>query len=369
LRYWCRLADEALTDVEAIGRIDADHVAVLRRLAGDDQMREDERTVIGPVENYFVDQGKEIRVQITSGVYALTPEDYQSIDVDRMLDYARVAERRIRDIRTSGYEFYNPDQWEKGRHMADVINHLPSALESGYIQVWYQPQVDFETGEITGAEALCRWDHDKLGWLQPASFIPALEETGLIYDLDCYVWEQVARDLHRWSEQGQHRAVSVNLSRSDFREDRDIPEHFRTLVDTHGLTPDQLHVEITETAFAENPKLLIDTTERLRAYGFQVEMDDFGSGLSSLHMLKEVPVDRIKLDLHFLTESGDPEKGRIIVSHMIQMVKSLGMRLIAEGVETVEQANFLKSKGDAEMQGYYFYKPMPVAEFEKVMDA
>jgi EAL domain-containing protein (putative c-di-GMP-specific phosphodiesterase class I) len=96
-------------------------------------------------------------------------------------------------------------------------------------------------------------------------------------------------------------------------------------------------------------------------------MDDFGSGLSSLHMLKEVPVDRIKLDLHFLTESGDPEKGRIIVSHMIQMVKSLGMRLIAEGVETVEQANFLKSKGDAEMQGYYFYKPMPVEDFEAVM--
>ena len=134
------------------------------------------------------------------------------------------------------------------------------------------------------------------------------------------------------------------------------------------LDPGQLHVEITETAFAEDKELLIQTTNQLREYGFQVEMDDFGSGYSSLHMLKEVPVDRIKLDLNFLTESGDAEKGRIIVTHMIQMVHSLGMKLIAEGVETKDQADFLKSQGASEMQGYYFYKPMPIGEFEDLLE-
>jgi len=114
---------------------------------------------------------------------------------------------------------------------------------------------------------------------------------------------------------------------------------------------------------------LIGTTEKLRSYGFQVEMDDFGSGYSSLHMLKEVPVDRIKLDLHFLTESGDPEKSRTIVSCMIQMMQMLGLQLIAEGVETAEQASFLHGKGCNEMQGYYFFKPLPVREFENVTEA
>ena len=360
---------ETLTEEEAVGRITADHFVVLRHISGEEQIREDERRVFEPVRNFFINQGKENRVQICSGIYVLTPKDYRVIDVDHMLDLARVAEKRVRERRSGAYAFYNPDQWEKGKRISDIINYLPKALQTGDIQVFYQPQVNYETGEITGAEALCRWDHTKLGWLHPEGFISTLEDAGLIYDLDCYVWETVCRDLQRWNEQGSRRFVSVNVSRGDIREDRDMPGHFYNLVQQYGLTPDQLRIEITETAYVENPELLIGTTEKLRAYGFQVEMDDFGSGYSSLHMLKEVPVDRIKLDLHFLTESGDPEKSRTIVSCMIQMMQMLGLKLIAEGVETAEQAAFLKSKGCHEMQGYYFYKPLPVREFERVMEA
>ncbi|MBR1485892.1 MAG: EAL domain-containing protein, partial [Synergistaceae bacterium] len=143
--------------------------------------------------------------------------------------------------------------------------------------------------------------------------------------------------------------------------------YFNKLIKTYGLSPDQLRIEITESAYVEKPDILISTTERLRNLGFQVEMDDFGSGYSSLHMLKEVQVDRIKLDLHFLTKSGSSEKGRIIISYMIQMVRSLGMNLISEGVETDEQVRFLQSQGSSEMQGFYFYKPMPAEEFEKAI--
>ena len=205
-----------------------------------------------------------------------------------------------------------------------------------------------------------------MGWLYPFDFISTLEEAGLIFNLDSFVWETVCKDLQRWNASGDKRTVSVNISRDDIREDRDIPGYFQNLIQKYGLTPDQLHIEITETAYVENPEILISTTEKLRTLGFQVEMDDFGSGYSSLHMLKEVPVDRIKLDLHFLTASGDPEKSRTIVSCMVQMVHLLGMEMIAEGVETVEQAAFLQDKGCSEMQGYYFYKPMPVEKFEQL---
>ena len=176
----------------------------------------------------------------------------------------------------------------------------------------------------------------------------------------------MCQDLRRWNEQGIRQSVSVNLSRCDVREGRDLAGHFQNLIRTYGLTPDQLRIEITETAYAENPDLLISTTETLRECGFKVEMDDFGSGYSSLNMLKEVPVNRIKLDLRFLTNKGDAEKARIIISHMIQMVRSLGMELIAEGVETVEQAGFLQSQGCTEMQGFLFYKPMTMHQFEKL---
>ena len=367
LRFWAEKSKENLSDEEAIGRLYADRFLVLRHIEEQKQMQVDEENVLEPVRNYFLDRGKGNRVQICSGVYALTPNDYQQIDVDRMLDYARVAEKRLRESQKEGVEFYNQEQWEKGRRSAEIVGHLSTAIGSGEIQVWYQPQVDFGTGKIVGAEALCRWNHTVLGWISPAEFIPALEEAGQIFELDWLVWEKVCQDLQRWNQEGKHRSVSVNLSRSDLGKDRNIPGLFYDLLQKYGLTADQLRIEITETAFVDNPDLLIQTTVDLREYGFQVEMDDFGSGYSSLHMLKEVPVDRIKLDLHFLSGKGEPERGRIIVSHMIQMVKSLGMSLIAEGVENVKQAEFLQSRGCSEMQGFYFHKPMPIEEFEQIM--
>ena len=368
LRFWANLTLAALSDEEAVGRVTADRFAVLLRDGGDEALRKGEQEVLGPVRTYFMDRGKENRVLLCGGVYVVTSTDRQQINIDRMMDCARMAERKVHDTRNEGYEFYNPEQWEKEKQIADIINHLPAAIKSGGLHVWYQPQVNYETRKITGAEALCRWDHNKLGFLYPSNFIDVLEESGLIYDLDCFVWDKVCQDLHRWNEQGIRRSVSVNVSRCDIREDRDIPGQFSRLIQKYGITPDQLRIEITETAFAENPDLLISNTNKLRELGFQVEMDDFGSGYSSLHMLKEVPVDRIKLDLHFLTSSGDQKKSRTIVGCMIQMVELLEMKMIAEGVETVEQAEFLRNRGCPEMQGYYFFKPMPVEEFEKLSE-
>ena len=367
LKFWAAKSMENLSNEEAIGRITADRFAVLRHIASEDKMREDEEKVLKPVHDFFINQGIDYRVQITSGIYVLTPKDFRKIDVDHMLDMARVAEKRISESRKGDFEFYNPEQWQKGKRIAEIVNYLPAAINSGDIQVWYQPQVDYDTGKIIGSEALCRWDHTKLGWLYPFDFISTLEEAGLIFDLDCFVWQSVCKDLQRWNNEGYKRSVSVNVSRDDFTEDRDMAEYFRNLVEKYNVSPEQLRIEITETSYVENSKLLINTTEKLRALGFQVEMDDFGSGYSSLNMLKEVPIDRVKLDLHFLTESGDQIKSRTIISSVVHMIHELGMEMIAEGVETVEQADFLSSIGCNEMQGYYFYKPMPVNEFEAIL--
>ena len=366
LQFWLKKTQETLSEEEAVCRIESDHVAVLRYAGGDEKVRWDDKNVIDSVRDYFASRGKEHRVQICGGLYFLTPEDYHVIDVDHMLDYARVAEEKVRETRKDGYEFYNPEQWERGKKVAEVVGRLPNAIKTGEIQVWYQPQVDYKTGEINGMEALCRWNHAKLGWIPPSDFIPELEESGLIYELDSYVWEKVCQDLKRWNDQGIHRSVSVNVSRSDIRTDRDIPGQFKQLIEKYGLSTDQLRVEITETAFAEHPEFLTETTVKLRELGIQIEMDDFGSGYSSLHMLKEVYVDRIKLDYNFLTGKGDIEKGKTIVGYMIQMVKDIGMEMIVEGVETKEQADFLLNKGCSEMQGYYFYKPMSVKVFESL---
>ncbi len=368
LRFWADRSMERLSEEEAIGRLEGDHFAVLRRVNGMENMRGDEKDVFELVRDFFIAKGKDNKVLICSGIYVLTPEDYYHIDVDQMLDYARVAERKVRDSGKGGYAFYNQDQWERGKRMADIVGHLTAAIRDGEIRVWYQPQVNYKEKKITGAEALCRWEHNKLGWLSPGEFIPILEESGGVYELNSFVWETVCQDLARWNEEGKHFSVSVNMSRSDIQSNPGLPEFFANLTRTYRLSPDQLRIEITETAYVEDPAILIEMTKKLRSYGFKVEMDDFGSGYSSLHMLKEVPVDRIKLDLMFLSGRGDPKKGRVIVSHMIRMIRSLGMDMIAEGVETVEQADFLCERGCPEMQGYYYAKPMPADAFEKMLN-
>jgi EAL domain-containing protein (putative c-di-GMP-specific phosphodiesterase class I)/GGDEF domain-containing protein len=364
LRFWAERTQMVLTDEEAVGRAESDHFVVLRKVSGN-KVVSDEKLVIDPVRNYFIDQGKDLRVYLSTGMYVVMPEDYKDPDVDHMIDLARVAEKKVREKGKDGCEFYNQEQWEKEKWIADLVGHLRTAIRTNELRIWYQPQVDFETKEISGAEALCRWKHAKLGCIPPSEFIPALEDSGSIYELDCYVWDKVCQDLHRWNEKGKRMTVSVNVSRCDIHDNQNLADHFHGLIEKYDLTPDQLKIEITESAYVEDSSLLIKITQELNNYGFQVEMDDFGSGYSSLNMLKEVPVNRIKLDLRFLTGDGDPEKGRIIIGCMIHMARALGMDIIAEGVETVEQAEFLNALGCTEMQGYYFFKPMPANEFEE----
>ena len=367
LIFFVQKNKEIMSDTDIICRIEADHFVVLKRVSDYEERKREEEIIFEPLRDYFVSRGKQTRIQVCAGVYVLTPEDYLRADIDHMIDFARIAEQQARDSKKDGYAFYNPGQWDAAEQTAEICGHLPVALKNGEIRIWYQPQVDYETKKINGAEALCRWKNPDQGWISPGVFIPILEESGRIYELDRFVWETVCKDLKRWNEMGKLRSVSINVSRGDITEDRNVPEYIKGLTEKYGIDKDQLRVEITETAFADNPEILIDATMKFREYGFQVEMDDFGSGFSSLHMLKDVPVDRIKLDLNFLVGDKNKDKGRIIIRNVISMVRGLGMKLIAEGVEYETQAEFLLKEGCAEMQGYYFYKPMPVEDFEMLI--
>jgi diguanylate cyclase (GGDEF)-like protein len=367
LKVMVKRIQAILHEDELVCRVESDHIVVFDKLNDIDLITKYKQEVMLPIRNYFVDKGKELIVQLCCGIYTLTEEDYTNVNVDHMIDLARVAELKVRETKKEGYEFYNPNQWQKGKWMSDVVGHLKFAIANGEIQVYYQPQVDYSSGVLIGAEALCRWNHTKLGWISPGEFVPALEDAGFISELDFYVWERVCQDLNRWNKENNRKTVSINVSRFDIKTDVDIVEYLYGLVQKYELDIDQLNIEITETAYVNN-EILIDITQRFRDLGFRVEMDDFGSGYSSLNMLKEIPIDRIKLDLRFLSKDTSDERGRIIIECLIFMAKRLGIDLIAEGVETEEQANMLKELGCTSMQGYYFYKPLNVESFEKVSE-
>ena len=239
-----------------------------------------------------------------------------------------------------------------------VISHLDEAIENHWIQVYYQPVIRTLTGELCGMEALARWVDPQIGFLSPASFIPVLEQVRLIHQLDAYVLEEVCHMLRqRLNHDLPITPVSFNLSRYDF----DMVDVFHLVEKTRAayqIPRDALHVEITESALAENDDAVHRAVDRLRDEGYEIWLDDFGSGYSSLNILKDYTVDLIKLDMGFLRSF--TEKSRDIIRSVIDMAKELGIKTLAEGVETQEHAEFLASIGCGRQQGYYYGKPQPL---------
>lgn len=238
-----------------------------------------------------------------------------------------------------------------------VTEHLEEALENHWIQVYYQPVIRTLTGELCGLEALARWVDPQVGFLSPASFIPVLEQARLIHRLDAYVLEEVCRMLReRLDKNLCITPVSFNLSRYDF----DSMDVFSVVENTrkkYSLPRDFLHVEITESTLAQNAQNISQALDQLREKGYEIWLDDFGSGYSSLNVLKDYQVDLIKLDMGFLRNF--TAKSRSIIASVITMAKDLGVKTLVEGVETKEQADFLAAMGCGRMQGYFLANPSP----------
>ncbi len=268
---------------------------------------------------------------------------------------------------------YNVDRFRDinglyGREVGDrLLRDLETAVANEEFEVWFQPQVDYARRELVGAEALVRWRHPTRGLLMPGVFVPLLEKSDNIHQLDRYVIRKTCAYIHRWREAmpGRHITVSVNLSREDL--DRpDLCAKLDAIMSRYAVPREALHLEVTESAYVEETQRVMQAVQDFRSRGFIVEMDDFGSGYSSLNALKDIDIDKLKLDMRFLA-GDDTAKGRTILRYVIGMARALDLSIIAEGVETKEQADMLLDFGCSEMQGYYFSKPVPADAYERLL--
>lgn len=286
--------------------------------------------------------------------------------IAQMIDCAQLAQKEVKGNYDNCVNFYDEKLKQKILREQEIINTMAKALEEREFVTYLQPQYDYKTGAITGAEALVRWISSTKGFVSPGDFIPIFETNGFIIKLDEYVWEEACRQIRDWIDRGYPPVpISINVSRVDLLEGA-VADKLVGLIEKYNLTSDLLRVEITESAYIDNPQKLIMEITRLRDEGFVIEMDDFGSGYSSLNILKDVPISVLKTDLKFLTDTGVSNSKYKILEVITQMAYHMGLKVIAEGVETKEQADYLQSIGCRMMQGYYFSKPVPIWEFEQL---
>ena len=300
------------------------------------------------------------RLHVFAGVYEIDDLDEP---VSIMCDKANLASELVKDDYQNCVSYYNKDLLEKTIEEGRVIAEFERALKNEEFVMFLQPQVD-GTGKAHGAEALVRWQHPERGLLSPFFFIDILEKAGLIYKLDKYMWEKAAKQLSIWKNTDKSDYhISVNISTKDFYL-LDVYETFVEMIARYGIEPEKLKLEITETALMSDFKKNMEIIRKLQNYGFKIEIDDFGSGYSSLNMLKDISADILKIDMGFLRASENEVKGRDILETIIVLAKKLGMEVITEGVETKEQLDMLSAMGCNMYQGYYFSKPIQVDEFE-----
>ncbi|MGM9603470.1 MAG: EAL domain-containing protein [Faecousia sp.] len=298
------------------------------------------------------------------GIYEITD---RSVPVEQMVDRAFLAADSIKGKYNQCIAVYDDVLRNKLLREQSITESMESALSQGQFTVYLQPKYSLHDDQLSGAEALVRWIHPQWGFMSPGEFIPLFEKNGFITQLDRYVWEQVCILLRDWRRKGYPMiAVSVNVSRADVYQD-DLQETLSGLVKKYGIEPQQLHLELTESAYTENPSQIIATVDRLREVGFIVEMDDFGSGYSSLNMLNQMKLDILKLDMKFIqTETAKPaEQG--IIRFVINLARWLNLSVVAEGVETRAQLERLREVGCDYVQGYLFSKPLPAETFEALL--
>lgn len=298
------------------------------------------------------------------GVYLI--DDTQLL-VSMMYDRACIALSSVKGSYAHRICWYDAKMMKKLEDNYQLLREVQRALEKEEFTYYIQPKCNLVTGRIVGAESLVRWMHPKRGMISPAEFILILEENGFITELDMYIWEQVCRDIQKWVRQGRKVVpISVNVSRVDIFV-VNVSEVFRNLVEKYEIDPRLVEIEITESAYVEEYQIISQAVEQLRENGFTVLMDDFGSGYSSLNMLKDVNVDVLKIDMKFLDMTKDhTERGLGILGAIISMARLMEMRLIAEGVETQQQRKALLDRGCLYAQGYYFYPPISIEEFERL---
>ncbi len=287
-----------------------------------------------------------------------------------MFDHASAACSMVRGDYQNPIMVYNDDMGARDHLNRMLLNDLHQAIEKKQLHIYYQPKYDIQCDppRLCSAEALIRWNHPELGLILPATFIPLFEGNGLIGLIDDYVWHEAAEQVAKWKKKyGISFPVSVNVSRPDVF-DLTFTEKLKRLINDNRLDYKDVKLEITESAYTDNAKYLIDVIESLRETGFEIEMDDFGSGYSSLNMISSMPIDVLKMDMKFIRNIEKSETDRRLVNLILDIAKYLNVTVVAEGVETEGQMRLLRNAGCDMVQGFYFSRPLPAEDFEKLIE-
>jgi len=341
------------------GRIESDHFALCLPAAQTDM-----DSIIEGLDSTVQSLGISHNIAFYAGIY---PVDNAFLPVDQMCDRANMALHNVKGSYLTRYAFYDKSMRDRMFEEQMIVRDMEFALLERQFCIYLQPVCNLQTDRIVAAEALVRWQHPAQGMIPPDRFISVFERNGFISRLDRFVWTEVCRFLQAQKQRtGTVIPVSVNVSRLHFYA-TDMLDFLLGLLRTYALEPEMLRLEIDESAYTDNPHQMARCVRELREHGFIVLLDDFGSGYSSLNMLKDLPVDGIKLDCSFVREVGQSARAGTIMEAIVAMVKKLAMGIVVEGVETKDQLEYLASIGCEDMQGYYFSRPLPEKEFVELL--
>ncbi len=343
------------------GRIESDVFGMCIALEHKDQIYYVLDRIANDIKSYHIN----FDVVPTFGIYEIEDHD---MPVDRILDRANLAAKQCKGNYIKNYAFYDDAMGKMREKEQEIINEMNEALETNQFVLYLQPKCSLLDHSSVGAEALVRWLHPKKGMIMPNEFIPIFESNGFITKLDFYVWEQACILIKKQLDTKNHAMpISVNVSRVNIYSPNFV-SCLCKLTEKYQVPTSLLHLELTESAYTDNPQIMKDTIKRLQSKGFIIMMDDFGSGYSSLNILKDISVDVLKIDMRFLSDTEKSDRGRNILESVVRMAKWLSIPTVVEGVETKEQVDFLTSIGCEYVQGYYFARPMPQEVYEKLCE-
>lgn len=366
LRYWANLGSSTLREGEVFARISGDNFASLHYYDDRNELEENFEKIAYQLTEFGKKQGKKLRLEMVAGIYCIEKKE-DLLSIEDMIDRANIAQKSVKRADGNRVAFYTDEMRRQLLREKEIEAVMVKSLEDGEFKPYFQPMADIQNGcKICGAEALARWERPGYGVISPGEFVPLFEKNGFIVELDRHIFTQVCAYLsHRISQGYEPFKISVNVSRiSVFR--KDFVRRYTEIKERYAIPDGFLELECTETTMVENAELLETVMRKMRISGFRFSMDDFGSGYSSLNLLKDVTVDVLKLDMMFFRNNKLFEpRNQTIISSIVGMAKALNMKIVAEGVETGEQMQVLRRLGCDFIQGYFISRPVPITQFEK----